>query len=94
MSNRMGTFSNNLTEIIASALHYHDMINLRPSDIKTAAEIRYMSEEWAHRYKTDHIFNARVQSMAACIMQGMQHFIDIEVAHQVNHYINYCEEKS
>ncbi len=94
MSNRMGTFSNNLTEIIGSALHYHDAVEPQPSERKTAVEIRYMSEEWAHRYRTDHIFNARVQSMAACIMQGMQHFIDIEVAHQVNHYINYGEEKS
>ncbi len=90
----MGTFSNNLTEIIASALHYHDMIALRPSDIKTAAEIRDISEGGRQRYLTDSVFNARVKSMAASIMQAMQHCIESEVAHQVNHYINNGEEKS
>ncbi len=87
----MGTFSNNLTEIIASALHYHDEVELQPSERKTAAEIRDMSEGGRQRYLNDSVFNARVQSITGSIMQAMQHCIERDVA---DHYINYGEEKS
>ena len=90
MSN-MAKMADEVTEIVASQMHYHDMMDLKQSERQTAMQVRNTANGWIERYRGDRVFNARVQSMVAGIMQGMRWSIEREVSYQVNEHIKRME---
>ena len=77
-------------EIIASALHYHDHIP-DPNTRLTAMQVTQQFEGWVARYRNDRMFNARVQSMVAGIMLGLETSIEREVSERLDAHLKMLE---
>lgn len=63
---------NNFTEIIAAQLHYFEKIDNIDFNTITAEEIIKIQNGSIDRYRRDHIFHAKVQSMVAHLIQASQ----------------------
>ena len=62
-------WSNEFTEVIGSRLHYFESVDKVDLNVCTAKDIADLHDGWVHRYRNDPMFNAKVNSIVASLMQ-------------------------
>jgi len=63
--------NNEIKEIIAHQLHYFDCMDSFDRATVTAKDIQDVQDGAITRLRTDYIFNAKVQSIVACLVQAI-----------------------
>lgn len=68
------------TDIVIGQMNYFDELDKVDMASFTYTEIMHMKDQAAKRYQNDYVFNARVKSVVAQLMQAMQEERDNRVS--------------
>ena len=65
----IGNIHDKFVEIVGSGLHYYENVDKINTATCTASEIHDLCDGWEVRYRSDVIFNNKVQSIVARLIQ-------------------------